>query len=143
MFLLFLSLSLGADYEVMERKYGKPKVVFFHNRLIHKKPLSILQQLLSFERFEFIFVAYFQGLNYLIISCFSHKFSEHIPINWRGILKSQERFLFITYSSKKKLSHFLHKCSGLRDMKASLRPKFPEIRQISPNPICYFWVNYL
>ena len=66
-----------------------------------EKPLSVLQQLLSFERFEFIFVAYFQGLNYLIISRFSHKFTEHILINWRGILKNQENFLFITYSFKK------------------------------------------
>ena len=101
---------------------------FFPQQNHSQKPLSVLQQLLSFEILEFIFVAYFQGLNYLIISCFRHKFVEHIPINWRGILKTQERFLFIAYLFKKYISQFLHRCSGSRDMKASLRPKFPQIR---------------
>ena len=100
MFFLFLSLSLGEDYEAMETNFGK-KRGFCPQQNHSQKPLSVLQQMLSFEIFKFIFVAYFQGLNYLIISCFSHKFSERIPINWRGILKNQESFLFITYSFKK------------------------------------------
>ena len=80
LFFLFLSLSLEAYYEVMETNYGK-KIQFFPQQTHSKKPLSVFQQLLSFDRFEFIFVAYFQGLNYLIISCFSHKFSARISIN--------------------------------------------------------------
>ena len=36
LFFLFLSLSLGADYEVMETNYGKPKEVSVHNKLIQK-----------------------------------------------------------------------------------------------------------
>ena len=36
LFFLFLSLSLRTYYEVMETNSGKPKYVFFHNRLIHK-----------------------------------------------------------------------------------------------------------
>ena len=99
LFFLFLSLSLGVNYEDMEINLGK-KRGFCPQQTHSQKPLSVLQQLLSFERFEFIFVAYFQGLNYLIISCFSHKFTARISINWRGILKKQERLLFITYPFK-------------------------------------------
>ena len=36
MFFLFLSLSLGANYEDMEMNSRKQTEVFFHNRLIHK-----------------------------------------------------------------------------------------------------------
>ena len=35
-FSLFLSLSLGAYYEVMEMNFGKQKEVFLQNRIIHK-----------------------------------------------------------------------------------------------------------
>ena len=92
-FVIVIGSRLWGD----ENEFKKTKRYFCPQPTHSQKPLSFLQQLLSFERFEFIFVAYFQGLNYLIISCFSHKFAEHIPINWRGILKNQERFLFITY----------------------------------------------
>ena len=132
------SILWGDGNELWKTKRG-----FCQQHNHSQNTLSVLQQLLSFERFEFIFVAYFQGLNYLIISRFSHKFAARIPINWRGILINKKRFLFIKYSFKKKISQFLHRCLGSRDMKASLRPKFPEIRQISPNLICYFWVNYI
>ena len=112
---------------------GNPKEVFVYKSLIHKN-ISVLQQLLLFERFEFIFVAYFQGLNYLIISCFSHKFTENISINWRGILKKQEIFLFITYSFTKTSLIFY---TGVRDREIWRRlwdpnfqkfTKFPQIR---------------
>ena len=36
LFFLFLSLSLGADYEEMEMNLGNTKEFFVHNRLIHK-----------------------------------------------------------------------------------------------------------
>ena len=36
LFFLFLSLSLGADYEEMEMNSRKQKEVFIQNRLIHK-----------------------------------------------------------------------------------------------------------
>ena len=108
-----------------------------------QKPLSVFQHLLSFERFEFIFVAYFQGLNYLIISCFIHKFAARISINLRGILKHQERFLFITYSFKKMSLSFFTGVPDREIWRCLWDPMFSEIRQISPNPICYFWVNCL
>ena len=100
LFFLFLSLSLGEDYKVMERKLWKIKRCFSSEQTHSQKTLSVLQQMLSFERFKFIFVAYFQGLNYLIISCFSHIFPACIPINLRGIFKNQEIFLFIKDSFK-------------------------------------------
>ena len=58
LFFLFLSLSLGEYYEVMEMNCGK-KRGFCPKQNISQKPFSSFQQLLSFERFEFIFVAYF------------------------------------------------------------------------------------
>ena len=91
LFFLFLSLSLGAYYEEMEINSWK-KRGFFPQPNHSQTPLLVLQQLLSFEIFEFIFVAYFQGLNYLIISCFSHKFPSRISINWRWIFKNKEIF---------------------------------------------------
>ena len=107
---------------------------FFPKQNHSQKPLSVLQHLLLFGRFEFIFVSYFQGLNYLIISCFSHKFTEHILINWKGILKNQEIFLFITYSFKQTSLIF---CTGVQDQEIWRRlwdpnfqkfAKFPQIR---------------
>ena len=81
LFFLFLSLSLGAYYEVMETDSGNKKRGFCPQQTHSEKCLSFFRQLLLFERFEFIFVAYLQGLNYLIISCFSYKVSACIPIN--------------------------------------------------------------
>ena len=40
LFFLFLSLSLGADYEDMEMNSGKPKEVFVQNRRILSKKLT-------------------------------------------------------------------------------------------------------
>ena len=50
LFFLFLSLSLGADYEVMEMNSRK-KRGFFPKQTHSQKPLLVLQQLLSFEIF--------------------------------------------------------------------------------------------
>ena len=76
------------------------------------KPSLIFATAVIIWEFEFIFVAYFQGLNYLIISCFSRKFAARIPINWRGNFTTQEIFLFITYSFKKTSLRF---CTSVLD----------------------------
>ena len=80
LFFLFF-IVIGSILRGYGNEFRKTKIHFCPRQTHSQKPLSVLQQLLSFERFEFIFVAYFQGLNYFIISCFSHKFTEHIPIN--------------------------------------------------------------
>ena len=51
LFFLFLSLSLGANYEEMETNSRKPKEVFVHNKLIHKN----LSQVSQIERYEGVF----------------------------------------------------------------------------------------
>ena len=99
-FSCFCHIILGSRLRGDGNEFWKTKIGFCPKQSHSQKILSVLQHLLSFERFEFIFVAYFQGLNYLIISCFSHKFPTRISINSRGIFKKQERFLFITDSFK-------------------------------------------
>ena len=82
-------IVIGRILRGYRNELGKTKRGFCPQQNHSKKPLLLFQQLLSFERFEFIFVAYFQGWNYLIISCFSHTFSACISINWRVILKKK------------------------------------------------------
>ena len=92
MFFLFSSLSLGEDYEVMEMNYGKPKEVFVENRIIHKNLSQFCNKCYRLRDSNSSLWPIFQGLNYFIISCFSHKFPSRIPIHWMGIFKNQERF---------------------------------------------------
>ena len=81
LFFQFLSLSLGEDYKDMEMNSGKPKEVFFHNGLIHKNLSHFCKNYYRLRDSNSSLWPIFQGLNYLIISCFSHKFPERISIN--------------------------------------------------------------
>ena len=138
LFFLFLSLSLGADYEVMEMNSGKPKEVFVQNRLIHKNLSQSWNNCYRLRDSNSSLWPIFQGLKILIIYCFSHKFPAWIPINLRGIFKNQDMFLFITDSFKKTS---LSVCTSIPDREIWRRlwdpffinsPNFPEIR------FCYF-----
>ena len=81
LFFLLLSLSLGADYEYIEMNSGKPKEVFVHNRIIHKNLSQFFNSYYHLRYSKSSLWLIFQGLNYLIVSCFSHKFPARIPIN--------------------------------------------------------------
>ena len=134
LFFLLLSLSLRVDYEVMETNSWKPIDIFIQNRLIHK---NISRFYNSYYRLRYLNSSLwpiFYGLNYLIISYFSHTFPTHILINWSGIFKNQERFLFII-GSLKKTSRSI--CTGVLDREIWRRlwdpnvqkfAKFPQIR---------------
>ena len=84
----------------MEINFRNTKEVFVHHGFIHKNLSQFCNNCHHLRDLNSFLWPIFQALKYLIISCFSHKFSEHIPINWRGILKNQERCLFIKYSLK-------------------------------------------
>ena len=94
LFFLFLSLSLGAYYEVMEMNSGKPKEVFVHNRIIHKNLSQFCNSYYHLRDSNSYLWPIFQGLNYLIVSYFSHKFPARISIISRGIFKKQ-RYFFV------------------------------------------------
>ena len=65
LFFLVFVIVIGSRLRGDGNEFRKTKRGFFPKQTHLQKPLSFFQQLLSFEIFEFIFVAYFQGLNYL------------------------------------------------------------------------------
>ena len=116
----------------MKTNSRKPKEVFDYNRLIHKKLSQFCNRCYHLRDSNSFLCPIFQGLNYLIISCFSHKFSERIPINWREILKNQENFLFITNSFS------LSFCTGFPDREIWRRLWDPNFQKFAKFPQIWF-----
>ena len=83
-----------------------PKEFFVHHGFIHKNISQFRNIFHHLRDSNSSLWPIFQGLNYLIVSCFSHKFPARILINWRGIFKNQESLLFFMDSFETNSLHF-------------------------------------